>query len=182
MTVACSGKSSFARKHRQHLGYKIVDFAEQLTETSGIARYVLYLARAMPPLRRLVKNNQSIRERAADRYFDKLYSYLRSLDEPTVVMGRPGPEDLEVCENIVYGAVLIPLERHQRNCQRRKRQLKNPIPFFHHPTTDIRRIEVLRAHLESYAQRHGIPVYESFIEAIAALAADATRPSGRADA
>lgn len=176
MSVACSGKSTFAGQQSSYGGYKVVDVADLLPAVGGMTGVVLYFARVMPALRRLVKNSAYVVARRPDRYEDLVFSFLRDQREPTVLMARRAPEDLRPYDDITFGAVLIPLERHRLNCQRRRRQLRNPLPFFDHPSTNFRRIMVLRDQLERYARRHGLPMYESFAEAIDELGAQRVTP------
>ena len=166
MSVACSGKSIFAKQNEYCAGLKVVDFAELLPTPKRMTWLILYLSRVLPRLRYFVRRDRSVLAKQPKHYYAKIFSYIRSESEPIVVLGRPAPESLEGLSDIEFAAVLIPREEHERNCRARRREHRNPFPFFHHWTTDFAKIELTRARLESYARRHNIPVYDSFRTAI----------------
>ena len=167
--MAASGKSTFASKHPTYSGYHIVDYAERLPSVSRSTNLVLYLSRLLKPLRKLVRDRPEMIARSQEKYFSQAFEYINSQNEPIVVLGRRPPnefEELLVHDTIKFAMVLIPEEDHRRNCASRKKELRNPLPFFHHWTTDFDRICEIRNNLTDYVKQHGIPVYESFAVAI----------------
>jgi 2-phosphoglycerate kinase len=107
--------------------------------------------------------------RRQENYFSQAFQYIINHNEPIVVFGRRTPnefEELPVHDSIKFAMVLIPEEDHRRNCASRKQELRNPLPFFHHWTTDFDKISQLRNNLTDYAKQHDIPVYDSFTDAI----------------
>lgn len=186
MSVAASGKSTFAAAHPQYRGYRVVDFAQLMPPSTPLVKLVLYLSRAIPRLGYLARNSAFVRAKRRGTYYEQVFGYIRSQTEPVVVLGRQGPDDLRPYSDIVFGVVLIPSQRHQDNTRRRKQELRNPLPFLHHWTTDFRRVAAARARLLQYAQRQGLPVFTSFDQAIdnlAAAPADGARaedPAGKA--
>lgn len=173
MSVAASGKSTFAAAHPRYRGYKLVDFAQLMPRSTPLVKLVLYLSRAMPRLGYLARNSAFVRAKRRGTYYEQVFSYIRGQTEHVVVLGRQGPDDLRPYSDIVFGVVLIPSERHKDNTRRRKQELLNPLPFLHHWTTDFRRVAAARARLLQYAQRQGLPVFTSFDQAIDNLSAAA---------
>jgi hypothetical protein len=169
MSVACSGKTTFASRTPHFAGCRVVDSEEFMPQVSGIARWVLYFARLVPVLGRLVRNDKAVAARR-DEYYSRVFQFLREQDEPIVVMGRPGPPDLTPYDDIAFGAVLIPWEDHKERCMKRRRELRNPFPFLHHSSTKLDRIAELRDYLQNYATSRRIPIFSSFAEAITELA------------
>jgi len=166
MSPAASGKSTFAGKHGYYRGYKVVDSAQLMPEANGVVKLILYFARVFPQVKRLVRNNPIVQSNSPSQYYAKVLEYMRSESEPVVMLGRRGPVDLRPCGDIVFGVVQIPWKQHQLNCQRRRSQLRNPLPFFHHWTTDTRKIESARVLFLEYAERHNLRLFDSFANAI----------------
>ena len=172
MSIAASGKSTFATKYPNFEGYKIVDFAQQLPSRSALTKVLLYLRRVAPFLKTILRKRKDMIAINADHYFAHVYAYLTRQTQPVVVMGRRTPENLEDSEmfnDVALAMVLVPEDDHRRNCKARKRKLRNPLPFFHHPTTDFTRIMNARKESQEYAKHHNIPVFESFSSAIRAM-------------
>jgi len=169
IAMAASGKSTFAAKHSNYRGYHVIDYAERLPSISLWTKLILYLSRLVKPLRKLVKKRPDVVARRQKHYFSQAFDFITNHDEPIVVFGRLPPnefEDLPVHDRIRFAMVLIPEDDHRRNCGSRKKELRNPLPFFHHWTTDFEKISELRNHLQDYAKQHDITVYESFSGAI----------------
>ena len=167
--MAASGKSTFAAKNSTYKGYRVVDFEDQLPPFPFSTRLVLYLARLFRPLRKLVRNRPEVVAQKKANYFARVFDYMARCTEPVVVVGRTPTHEfkkLPVHDTIKFAVVLIPEEQHRRNCVSRKRDLKNPIPFFHHWTTDFDKILAIRKEIIEFASANDIPVYPSFAAAI----------------
>jgi hypothetical protein len=169
IAMAASGKSTFTAENPTYNGYRVVDYAERLPSLSWSTNLVLYLSRFLRPLRKLVKHRPEMAARRQEHYFSQAFAYIINHKEPIVVFGRRPPcefEELSVHDSIKFAMILIPEEDHRRNCASRKQELRNPLPFFHHWTTDFDKIGERRNSLTDYAKQHDIPVYESFTGAI----------------
>jgi hypothetical protein len=168
MSVACTGKTTFAARTPYLAGCRIVDSEELLPEIPGIVNRLLFVARVIPWLRTLLRCHKVLAARH-DEYYKRVFEFLRAHDEPVAVLGRPGPEDLSPYGDITFGAVLIPWEEHRQRYQQRRRELRNPLPFLHHRSTNPDRLKALREHLAEYARSRRIPVFESLAEAVSTL-------------
>ena len=172
MSIAASGKSTFATKYPSFEGYKIVDFAQELPSRSAVTKVLLYLSRVAPCLETILRKRKDMIAINTDHYFANVYAYLTRQTQPVVVMGRRTPDnpgDSEMFNDVALAMVLVPEDDHKRNCKARKHKLRNPLPFFHHRTTDFRRIMNAREQSQEYATHHDIPVFESFSSAIRAM-------------
>jgi 2-phosphoglycerate kinase len=88
-------------------------------------------------------------------------------------MGRKLPPQVlksDKFSSVSLGIVIIPEEQHRLQCNKRRNELRNFIPFFNHWTTDFTRIQELRVKMRQYAESHGIPVFDSFESAANKLA------------
>lgn len=175
MSMAASGKSTFAKRNPSFRGNTIVDFAQELPKRHWSVKWLLYLSRVAPFLRKMVREDDSIVALRSQNYMPRVFSFLSSTDTPHVVLGILPPENLEEYPefgDVRFGMVLINEEDHRRNCESRRREMKNPIPFLHHWTTDFQKIQAVRLVVLDYAHRHNIPVFESFSHAIGVLTGD----------
>ena len=172
MAMAASGKSTFTRANSTYRGYRIVDFGEDLPERRLSTRVLLYIGRFFPALRRALRNRPDMKDRYRHSYFDKAFEFLADSDEPTILLGRrtrSNYRDLEAHDYVKFAMVLIPEENHRRNCKARKKSMRNPIPYFHHWTTDFEKIKKIRQEMAEYAEAFNIPVYESIEATIDAM-------------
>lgn len=172
IAMAASGKSTFALQNPVYNGYQVVDFAKHLPSQTFWTRLVLYFSRFVKPLRKLVSSRPDRVARRQKNYFSQAFEFIANHQEPIVVFGRRTPDEFEklpVHDSVRFAMVLIPEEDHRRNCASRKRELRNPLPLFHHWTTDFNKIIEIRHNLTDYAKQHDIPVYDSFTGAIDAM-------------
>ena len=172
MSMAASGKSRFSEENPIFHGYRIVDFAQQLPNRPFWINAMRYVGRAFPFILNLIKNNAAISILDSKKFMPYMYSFLSEQSEPTVILGKITSEDLDEYpqfESTVFGMVLIPETEHRRNCQSRKKEMRNPIPFFHHWTTNFKKIQAIREEVSNYASRHDIPIFDSFSSAITKL-------------
>lgn len=169
IAMAASGKSTFAASNPVYNGYKTVDYAEHLPPISPSTKLVLYASRLIKPLRKTIRNRPEMVARRRNQYFSEVFEFTANYPGPVAVFGRKPPDDFErlaVHNTIKFAMVLIPEEEHRRNCFSRKKELRNPLPLFHHWTTDFEKIMKLRNRLSDFANQHGITVYDSFSGAI----------------
>ncbi len=172
MSMAASGKSRFSQENPVFHGYRIVDFAQQLPNRPLWIKALLYVGRVFPFILNLIKNNDSIAILDSEQYMPRMFSFLSEQADPTVILGKIASEDLDSYpqyESTVFGMVLIPEADHRKNCQSRKKEMRNPIPFLHHWTTDFVKIQAIREEVSSYARRHEIPIFDNFFSAITEL-------------
>lgn len=172
MSLAASGKSSFANKHRKYKGYTVVDFAQHLPGRNPFVVALLYILRPFPALQLRLRKNKQLNKIGPHYYFDAVAEFMQSHREPLVVMGRRLPPHVlhgNVFSSTGLGIVMIPEEQHRRQCESRRRELRNPLPFFNHWTTDFEKVRKLRQDMQAYADAHGIEVFESFASAIDSL-------------
>ena len=172
MSMAASGKSRFSKENPIFHGYRIVDFAQQLPKRPFWINALLYVGRAFPFILNLIRNQASIAILDSEQFTPLMYSFLSEQSDPTVILGKIPSEDLDKYpqfESTVFGMVLIPEADHRRNCQSRKKEMRNPIPFFHHWTTNFKKIQAIREEVSNYASRHDIPIFDSFSRAITEL-------------
>lgn len=172
MSLAASGKSSFASKHSQYKGYTVVDFAQRLPGRNPLAVALLYVCRPFPALQLKLRQNQRLNKIGPHYYFDAVADFIRQNDEPMVIMGRLLPPRVlndDAFPPAALGIVMIPEEQHRRQCEIRRQELRNPLPFFDHWTTNFDKIKQLRQDMTAYAEKHGIGVFESFASAIDSL-------------
>lgn len=173
MSVAASGKSTFAREHEFYSGYRIVDYASRLPEQPLWARLILYLTRPFPALRRELRKMRNLRALDHDSYFAGVLELMHGHAGPLAVLGRRLPDDFrrdDAFHGVEIGLVLIPEEQHRRNCLARRGEMRNPLPFMHHWTTEFDKIQRMRKRAKHFAEHHGIPVFDSFRTAIDELA------------
>lgn len=169
IAMAASGKSTFAATHPVYKGYRIVDFEDHLPPFPFSTKLILYLSRLLRPLRKLVRNRPEVIAQKKVNYFDRVFDYMTECTDPVVVFGRTPTHEfrnLPVHDTIKFAVVLIPEDQHRRNCASRKRDLKNPIPFFHHWTTDFDKILAVRSEIIDFADSNDVAVYDSFPAAI----------------
>jgi hypothetical protein len=179
MSVAASGKSTFATTQGRYHGYDVVDFASRLPKRNPFAALLFYLLRPVPALQHRVRRNPRLNNARPVWYFDAVARFIADSDRPSVVMGRRLPPEVlhnDVFSRIAIGVVLISEDQHRRNCELRRKQLRNPLPFFHHWTTNFGKVRKLRDEMRAYAEKHHIPVFESFPDAIDSLAAGNAPP------
>ena len=173
MAMAATGKSTFTDKHDSYLGYRVVDFGEDLPKRRLSTRILLYVARFVPPLRLALQNRPDMKDRFRHAYFDQAFDFLTSREEPTILLGRRTRENyrelVEQHDSVRFAMVLIPEENHRRNCAARKKKMRNPIPYFHHWTTDFSKILKIRKQMSDYAREFDIPVYDDIESAIQAM-------------
>lgn len=172
MAVAATGKSRFSSIYPSYRGYKVVDFADRMPKPSLLVKVLVYLGRRFRTVGMLARNSEFVRAKKHGHYYESIFKFLRESEGPTIVLGRPGPQDLSRYADIKFGAVLIPWEQHQKNCEFRRESLRNPFPSFNHWSTGAATIKDLRSNLENYAQHHQIPVYGSFEDAADDLIAE----------
>lgn len=161
---AASGKSTFNRLHQNYKGFQIVDFASMLPKPSVSVKLLFYLSRILPPLRSLARRSKSVLR--SEKYFTQIFKFLREAKQDTIVFGRRPPNDLRPYADIEFALILIPDENHLRNCNSRRKEMRNPIPFMHHWTTDFKKVKAVRTKLGLYAQERGIPIFQDFKTAI----------------
>jgi hypothetical protein len=174
MSMAASGKSTFARNNEFYSGYRVVDYAVHLPPQRFWVRLLLYLSRPFPPLRRALRNVRDMRAIDRRNYFAGVLQMMREHDGPIAVLGRRLPEDFRrnpAFDAIAVGLVLIPEERHRENVRSRRKEMRNPFPFMHHWTTDFEKVREVREEMRDFARRHGVPVFDDFPTAIERLAA-----------
>lgn len=172
MSMAASGKSTFARDHRFFEGYRVVDFAGRLPQKKPLTKFLLYISRPIPILQRAIKKNKGLVAIHQQYYFDAVIDLMRNHDGPIVVLGRRLPNnfsEIEFLKTVAIGMVIVPEEQHHRNCMARKRKMRNPLPFFNHWTTNFQKVLDVRKTMTDYADRHQITVYDGFTQAIEAL-------------
>ncbi|MGH8168243.1 MAG: hypothetical protein ACREQ1_13455 [Woeseiaceae bacterium] len=175
MSMAASGKSTFAQTHDFYSGYRVIDYARQLPRKRPWTGSLLYLSRALPLLRRAVANNKELVAIRQENYFSGVIEFMRAHQGPVVILGRRLPEgfiDNQSFEGIAIGMVLIPEEEHRRHCLSRRKEMRNPIPFMHHWTTDFKQVRAIREQMTAFARRYDIPVFASFEQAIDDLKVD----------
>jgi len=169
MSMAASGKSTFARGNSFFKGYRVVDFAGRLPQKKPLTKFLLYISRPVPILQRAIKNNKDLVAIHQQYYFDAVFDLIRNHDGPIVVLGRLLPEHFakfDFLRTVAIGMVIIPEEQHRRNCLARKQEMRNPLPFFNHWTTNFRKVRAVRKKMADYADRHDISIYDSFTKAI----------------
>ena len=169
IAMAASGKSTFSRQNPEYRGYRVVDFAERLPPISRWTSFILYLSRIVKPLEKTVRRRPDMIARRKANYFRDAFDFITEHNKPVVVLGRKPPEDFEnlpVHDSVKFAMVLIPEDKHRAHCAARRKELRNPLPMFHHWTTDFEKIKDLRRELGDYALRHDIAVYDDFSAAI----------------
>lgn len=179
ISMAASGKSTFARNNPTYNGCRVVDYAQELPTKSPWTKFVLYLSRALPILRRAVRRNKDLVAINRINYFEGVLDLFEQSRSPTAVMGRRLPENFKSdprFASLTPAVVLIPEEDHRRNCAARRKEMRNPLPFMHHWTTDFDKVRRVREQTRSFAERHGIPVFDSFGDAIDTLAGPGPTP------
>ena len=173
MAMAATGKSTFTSKHQTFLGYRVVDFGEELPQRRLSTRILLYFSRFIPPLRRAMRNRPDMKDRFRHAYFDKAFEYLNKFEAPIVMLGRRTRENyrelVEQHDKVRFSMVMIPEEKHRQHCAARKKKMRNPLPRFHHWTTDFSKILKVRKGMYAYAEEFDIPVYEDIESAIRAM-------------
>ena len=173
MAMAATGKSTFTNKHQTYLGYHVVDFGEELPQRRLSTRILLYFSRFIPPLRIMMQNRPDMKDRFRHAYFDQAFDYINKHDEPIVMLGRRTRENYRELvtrhDKVRFSMVMIPEELHRQHCAARKKSMRNPIPFFHHWTTDFSKILKIRKEMYAYAEEFDIPVYEDIESAIKAM-------------
>jgi|SRR5690606_9190781 len=178
MSMAASGKSTFARENEFYSGYRIVDYARHLPPPRWWVRLLLYVGRPFPFVKRALRNVRDLRAIDRKNYFAGVLEMIHSHDGPIAVLGRRLPEDFRdsgIFDEVAVGLVLIPEERHRQNCLSRRKEMRNPFPFLHHWTTDFDKVRAVREEMRAFAERHGVPVFEDFRTAIEQLGAPARR-------
>ncbi len=172
MAMAASGKSTFTNANSTYRGYSIVDFGDDLPKRRFSTRVILYFGRFIPALRRMIRNRPDMKDRYRHSYFDQAFKFLKDSTDPTIILGRrtrTNYRELDVHDDVKFSMVVIPEELHRRNCKARKKSMRNPIPYFHHWTTDFEKIKKIRKEMLDYAKEFDIPVYQSIEEAIHAM-------------
>ena len=173
MSLAASGKSSFAAKHKTlYRGYRVVDFAGHLPRRNPLAVALLYLSRPFPELQLRLRRIPWLNNVGPHYYYDAVAEFMQRHNEPMVIMGRRLPPRVlnnEVFSSAALGIVMIPEEQHRQQCDFRRRELRNPLPFFDHWTTNFEEMKKLRRDMYVYAAAHGIEVFDSFSSAINSL-------------
>lgn len=183
MSLAASGKSSFANKHKQYKGYTVVDYAKHLPGRNPLAVALLYVCRPFPALQLKLRQNQRLNSIGPHYYFDAVADFMQHHEEPMVIMGRRLPPRVlnnEAFSFAALGIVMIPEEQHRRQCESRRQELRNPLPFFDHWTTNFDKVKKLRQDMRAYADAHGIGVFDSFASAIDSLSEDPAAQSSEA--
>ena len=173
MAMAATGKSTFTNKHPNYLGYRVVDFGGALPRRRLSTRILLYISRFVPSLRLAIQSRPDIKDRFKHAYFDRAFDFMNSCEDPIALLGRrPRRNFRELVakhDKIRFAMVMIPEEEHRHHCASRKMSMRNPIPFFHHWTTNFSKILKIRREMYAYAEEFGIPVYEDFESAIEAM-------------
>ena len=174
MAMAATGKSTFTNKYDTYLGYKVVDFGgAQLPPRRLSTRILLYISRFFPPLRVLIRNRPDMKDRFRHAYFDQAFEFLNKQEEPIVLLGRRTRENYRelAAENdkVRFSMVMIPEEEHRQHCAARKKSMRNPIPYFHHWTTNFDKILKIRKEMYAYAEQFDIPVCEDIETASKAM-------------
>lgn len=108
-------------------------------------------------------------------YFAGVVELMRTSEGPVAVLGRRLPDnfgDDRSFDGIKLGMVLIPEEQHRQNVRSRRNEMRNPLPFMHHWTTDFRKVSAMRKSMSAFAEQNSIPVFESFEQAIDSLCTD----------
>jgi hypothetical protein len=172
MSMAASGKSTFARANEFYAGYRIIDYATLLPGKGLWTRSLLYLSRAFPLLRRAVSKNRDMIAINHQNYSSGVLELMRSHKDPIAVLGRRLPAEFieaSSSQGISVGIVLISEEQHRQNCLSRRAKMKSPLPFMHHWTTDFDTVQAGREKMRTYAQQYNIPVFDSFELAVDTL-------------
>ena len=172
MAMAATGKSTFVRKHERYLGYRVVDFGEELPKRRRSTRFLLYLSRFFPSIRIAIHNRPDMQDRFRQAYFDRAFAFMDSCDEPLVLLGRrtrSNYRELGVHDRVRFSMVMIPEKQHRMQVANRKKTMRNFMPKGHHWTTDFDKILKVRKEMLAYAKDFDIPVYESIEGAIEAM-------------
>ena len=172
MAMAATGKSTFANRHGNYKGYRVVDFADELPPQTLTTKVLMLVSRFIPPMRRAVRRRPDLADRFRQAYFDKAFAFMDACDEPLVLLGRrtrSNFRDLGVHDRVRFAMVLIDKERHRSQVANRKKNMRNFLPFMHHWTTDFDKIQRLREEMRAYADKFEVPVFETFEAAIDAL-------------
>lgn len=172
MAPAASGKSTFAGKFGEYAGCRVVDFEDELPEYSLITKLLLYFGRLAPSLRKIAAKRPDMVGHMKSTYFDKVFDFVLQHEEPLILLGRKTPDDFDHDSfggAIKFSVVVVPEADHRRNCAARKKQMRNPLPFLHHWTTDFDKVRKMRKIFEAHAEQHGLPVHESFESAVDAM-------------
>ena len=133
IATAASGKSTFTDQNDSYLGYQVVDFDKRLPDYSFITKIIPYLSRLHPALRHLAAKRPDFADHMKNSYFQQLFDSILKQDGPIVVLGRKTLDDLDhrkYRDSIEFSIVLIPEDDHRRNRASRKKQMRNPFPFF----------------------------------------------------
>lgn len=179
MAAPATGKSTFVSANKRYKGIKVIDFSEIASRGARNQGKSYGPAARKGVFRRLAKylrnklfdlHKRAMRTDTAQRiphtgksYHEEIVSYLRSQNEPVIVLGRIGPPNPERFSDIVFGAVLIPEQDHQRNCRQRR---------LHRPNSDMcdfSAVSVRRRQLSEYAEQYNIPIFPSFMSALDGL-------------
>ncbi len=172
MSLAASGKSTFAARYPEYAGYRVVDFASKLPRNNPLVLALFYIVRPFPALQRRARLSPRLNKVGPHYYFDAVTEFMDSAEQPMIVMGRrlrPQYLESETFRRARLGIVMIPEERHRRQCEQRRRELRNFLPWFDHWTTNFDKVRELRQSLLDYARQHDIEVFESFEDAVEAL-------------
>lgn len=166
MAPGATGKSTFANANPIYAKHRVVDFATFLPEPRGILKVMDYLGRRIGFLKRIARNSQTLEARKPENYYKNIFAYLREQDESVVVFGRLGPKDISHYEDIRFGIVMLAEDQHRKQCEMRKKQLRNFLPFMNHWTTDFENMKSIRDNFINYSEKHNIKIYLNFTEAI----------------
>ena len=173
MAMAATGKSTFTNKHSHYLGYRVVDFGEELPQRRLSTRILLYISRFFPRLRIAMQNRPDMKDRFRHAYFDQAFDYINQCEEPIAMLRRRTRENYRELvakhDRVRFSMVMIPEEEHRQHCAARKKSMRNPFPRFHHWTTDFSKIMKVRREMYAYAEEFDIPVYEDIESAIQAM-------------
>lgn len=144
MAPPCSGKTHFARAHPRYRGYRVVDFSPL---NKRAVKDPAYGASALP----------------GQTYFERILTFLATQAAPLCVLGRCGPDKPASLTSIVLAAVLpsVAQHRHNSDCRRAAHAASK--------WADFEEVQRARASVSEYVERHGVPLYESFEEALANL-------------
>jgi len=164
---AASGKTTFNSKIKRKGRFQIIDFDMLLPNISCITKILSYIGRAISPFKNLSRKTKSFT--GPKEYQNLIFNWLRQQETDTIVFGRRPPLDLSQFDDIEFALVLIPEKDHVKNCHSRKNQMRNPIPFMHHWTTNFVKVKKIRDELREYAKKRNIPIYNPFTNAIDAI-------------
>ena len=112
MAMAATGKSTFVRRHPHYRGYRVVDFAEELPPQRLSTRFLLYISRFIPAIRKAIHQRPDVQDRYRQAYFDKAFAFMDACDEPLHLLGVDGLHvGLTLRLGVGAGSLVLPPDR-----------------------------------------------------------------------